>query len=317
MKKYDDLIDFMKTKKITYGNMYSKKIDVDYEFHSKQQRLLDSISKAQEQGANIRAIDQNSEFLHIKVNYDEHCVRKLRLYLSPKKSNLNELAVELINRTIKKHNDIYFKYCNAIDRVDQMVIYLRDSEDLKEKIELLREILREKGHLLEGMEKSVIWDRETEIPNVYLEMNPLFRPNPIFNPLCGKNTSYGKMMENVLSSTKAIMEYLYGIKDGEDLKDKRNDRFFYERFEKVFTELQKRHGIYLECNNGQYSSHLHRHPNDLNNNMMWCSYRYDKKRGVLIETTGTDRVEKKEHEYNESSRRYFLDSFAKEDSKTF
>ena len=83
-------------------------------------------------------------FFHIAVNrrFSEDGI-KARLYLSPKHHNLHELAVQFINNSLKAGSDIYFKYARESDRLDRVVVYLKDQEDIYQKINLLSNIKNE------------------------------------------------------------------------------------------------------------------------------------------------------------------------------
>lgn len=58
--------------------------------------------------------------------------------MSPKQSNVHGLAVELINKSLATGGNIYFKYARTSDRLDQMIVYLKNQEDIDQKIALLK-----------------------------------------------------------------------------------------------------------------------------------------------------------------------------------
>ena len=97
-------------------------------------------------------------FFHIAVNrrFSEDGI-KARLYLSPKHHNLHELAVQFINNSLKAGSDIYFKYARESDRLDRVVVYLKDQEDIYQKINLLSNIKNEYPSLFKDMQKSKVW----------------------------------------------------------------------------------------------------------------------------------------------------------------
>lgn len=155
------------------------------------------------------------------------------------------------------------------------------------------------------MHKSKIWFNETEIPNVFLE------PEPIFKSWIDNQTSYGKMFEKALSSTKTILEYGYGIKENEKLANRRFDTHFYQNFEIIFTEMLKRCGIYLRRNNRSGRYEVVGYPVDINDLRILFDFKYDKKSQTLTEQIGGGLFEdeKKNISFSQQEVKEFFDSF--------
>ena len=308
--KYDNIINLMlSSESINYSSFYNANLEKDIDFGNKDSKLMKSIKEAKAKGAIIHQQDQGgdpSSFCHIAVNrrFLEDGI-KARLYMSPKQSNIHGLAVELINKSLATGGNIYFKYARTSDRLDQMIVYLKNQEDIDQKIALLKKIKQEQPKLFENMNKSKIWFNETEIPNVFLE------PEPIFKSWIGNQTSYGKMFEKALSSTKNILEYGYGIKENEKLANRRFDVHFYQNFEIIFTEMLKRCGIYLQRNNRSGRYEVVGHPVDINDLRILFDFKYDKKSQTLTEQIGGGLFEdeKKKISFSQQEVNKFFDSF--------
>ena len=300
--KYDEIIDLMlSSKSVNYSSFYSANLEEDVNFSDKDSRLMKSIKDAKAKGANIHQQDQGgdpSSFCHIAVNrgFLEDGV-KARIYMSPKRSNIHRIAIELVNNSLATGSDIYFKYARTNNRLDQMIVYLKNQEDIDKKIGLLKKIKQEQPDLFEDMKKSKIWFNETEIPNIFLEPQPLLRSS------IGKEASYGGMFEKALESTKTILEYGYGIKENESLASKRLDPHFYSNFELIFTEMLKRCGIYLQKNDkiGRYEVVARPiSPNDLR---ILFGFAYDRKSQTITETRGGGLYQDKNQSYSYSQQR--------------
>ncbi|MBQ7351256.1 MAG: hypothetical protein IJW59_00090 [Clostridia bacterium] len=301
--KYDEIIDLMlsSSMSINYSSFNRAHLERDVNFSNKDSRLMKSIKDATAKGAIIHQQDQEadpSSFCHIAVNrrFIEDGI-KARLYMSPKQANIHKLAIELVNKSLATGSDIYFKYARKCDRLDQMIIYLKNQEDIEKKIALLKKIKQEQPNLFECMHKSKIWFNETEIPNIFLE------PEPLLHDSIGRLSSYGGMFQKALAATKTILEYGYAIRDNEDLANKRLDPHFYNNFEQIFTEMLKRYGIYLQKNNetGRYENIARPiNPNDLR---ILFSFNYDRKTQTITETRGGGLYEDKNQSYSYSQQR--------------
>lgn len=300
--KYDEIIDLMlNSDSVNYSSFYRANLEKDVNFSDKDSRLMKSIKNAKAKGAIIHQQDQggdSSSFCHIAVNrkFSEDGI-KARLYMSPKQSNIHKLAIELVNNSLATGSDIYFKYARTSDRLDQMIVYLKNQEDIDKKIALLKKIRQEKPELFEDMQKSKIWFNETEIPNVFLEPEPLLRDSN------GRQSSYGGMFEKALASTKTILEYGYGIKENESLASKRLDSNFYNNFELIFTEMLKRCGIYLQKNNKSGRYEIVAKPVDPNDLRTLFKFEYDKKSQTITETRGGTLYQDKNQSYSYSQQR--------------
>lgn len=300
--KYDEIIDLMlSSNSVNYSSFYIASLEKDVNFNDKDSKLMKSIKDAKTKGAVIHQQDQGgdkSSFCHIAVNrrFSEDGI-KARLYMSPKQSNIHKLVIELINSSLAAGSDIYFKYARTCDRLDQMVVYLKNQEDIDKKLALLKKIKQEQPDLFEGMQKSKIWFNETEIPNIFLEPEPLLRDS------IGRQSSYGSMFEKALESTKTILEYGYGIKEDESLASKRLDINFYNNFELIFTEMLKRCGICLQKNNKSDRYEIVAKPIDPNDLRILFRFKYDRKLQTITETRGGSLYEDKNQSYSYSQQR--------------
>ena len=314
--KYDEIIDLiLNSDSVNYSSFYRANLEKDVNFSDKDSRLMKSIKDAKAKGAIIHQRDQDgdaSSFCHIAVNrrFSEDGI-KARLYLSPKQANIHNLAIELVNNSLATGSDIYFKYARTNERLDQMIIYLKNQEDIDKKIALLKKIRQEKPELFEDMQKSKIWFNETEIPNVFLEPEPQLRDS------IGRQSSYGSMFEKALASTKTILEYGYGIKDNESLASKRLDSHFYNNFELIFTEMLKRCGIYLQKNNRSGRYEIVAKPIDPNDLRTLFRFEYDKKTQTITEIRGGTLFQDKNQRYSYSQQRKkeFLDTILVDEKK--
>lgn len=300
--KYDEIIDLMlNSKSVNYSSFYSANLEEDVNFTDKDSRLMKSIKDAKAKGAIIHQQDQGGEassFCHIAVNrgFSEDGI-KARLYMSPKQANIHKLVIELINNSLATGSDIYFKYARTSERLDQMIVYLKNQEDIDKKIALLKKIKQEHPELFKDMQKSKIWFNETELPDIFLEPQPLLRKSN------GGEASYGGMFEKALDSTKTILEYGYGIKENESLSSRRLDPHFYNNFELIFTEMLKRCGIYLQRNDkiGRYE--VVARPIDPNDLRILFGFAYDRKSQTITETRGGGLYQDKNQSYSYSQQR--------------
>lgn len=295
--KYDEIINLMlNNSNINYSDFYIATLDEDVNFKSKDKKLIQSIKEAKAKGANIHIQNQDgneNSFFHIAVNrrFSEDGI-KARLYLSPKHHNLHELAVQFINNSLKAGSDIYFKYARESDRLDRVVVYLKDQEDIYQKINLLSNIKNEYPSLFKDMQKSKVWFNETQIPYVFLE------PEPLLENSLGSKSSYGKMFEGALASTKKIMEYIYGIKTNENLSSKKFDPDFYSNFNQIFTEMLKRYGIYMQKNNATNRYEVIAKPVNPNDLRVLFKFEYDKSSQTITEIRGGSLYGEKEERYS-------------------
>ena len=300
--KYDEIIDLMlSSKSVNYSSFYRANLERDVNFSDKDSRLMKSIKDAKAKGAIIHQQDQGGEassFCHIAVNrgFSEDGI-KARLYMSPKQANIHKLVIELINNSLATGSDIYFKYARTSDRLDQMIVYLKNQEDIDKKIALLKKIKQEQPDLFEGMQKSKIWFNETEMPNIFLEPEPLLRDS------IGRQSSYGGMFEKALASTKTILEYGYAIRENESLASRRLDPHFYNNFEQIFTEMLKRCGICLQKNNETGRYEIIARPINPNDLRILFRFEYDRKSQTITETRGGSLYEDKNQSYSYSQQR--------------
>lgn len=277
MNKYDKLIEFMLSHdNINYSDFYISRIPEDIDFRNKHLRLLDSIENAKKQGGNIHVSDQDHEFEHIIVNKDFGQIpNKIRFYLCPTRKNLLPLVVEIINRSFKEGQRTYVKYCQNAERLDQLIVYLEDSVDMKLKLDMLKEIKTDRPELFQEMSQAANWVDETSIPNVYLQANPQI------NRRIGLETSYGNQCAYALDDTKKILEYLYGVTEKTSLISSKSDSLFASRFKNVYEEMLRRYGIFLhkDHNGNLFNTKVE----GGENNTPLSRFEYDKITGVLTE----------------------------------
>ena len=305
--KYDEIIDLMlNSNNVNYSSFYRANLEKDVNFSEKDSRLMKSIKDAKAKGAIIHQTNQNgdpSSFCHISVNrgFSEDGI-KARLYMSPKQSNIHRLVIELVNNSLATGSDIYFKYARTSDRLDQMIVYVKDQEDINKKIALLKKIKHEQPNLFEGMHKSKIWFNETEIPNIFLE------PEPLFLNRLGERSSYGGMFEKALDSAKTILEYGYGIKENESLASKRLEPNFYNNFELIFTEMLKRCGIYLQKNNKSGCYEIVGRPMNPNDLRILFDFKYDRKSQTITEDRVLYGERYQRYSYSQQRKKEFFDT---------
>ena len=307
MGKYDKLIEFMLSHDIiNYSEIYAAKLPEDTDFQSKHLRLLDSIQKAKEQGGNIHVSDQDHEFEHIIVNKNFNQIpNKARLYLSPTRKNLLPLVIEIINRSFNEGQRTYIKYSETPERLDQLIFYLEDGEDITKKLEMLKKIKEEKPELFQEMSQAPIWFNETAVPNVYLQANP------VLDDRFGRKTSYGHQCEYALEDTKKILEYLYGINETTLLKSCSSDSLFNSRFIAIFEEMLKRYGIFLHKDpNGNF---FNTKVEGGTCNTPLSEFEYDKITGVLTEIRNhhyylTKENKEKRYSYGQKDKDAFMKS---------
>lgn len=259
MGKYDNLIEFMLNHHgpISYNDLYLSNEMVDayrrdqkknLDFNNKQIRLLTSIDNAIKSGDKIEVVDQEEEFIHIFVNGNNNNLNKYRLYLSPARENLLPLVVEIINRSLANGQQTYFKYAQKPYRLDQLLFYLKDNDDIRAKLHLLAGIKKERPELFQSMFQAPCWICGTSLPDVFIA------PNASLTDRLGRKSSYGHLFAYALNDTKQILEYFYGVRTNDSLKRFKTDSSFSHRFETIFEEMLVRYGIFLQLDRkGNYN----------------------------------------------------------------
>lgn len=302
---YRKIIDMM-LGDFSYNSFYATEKEPDPNFDLKELRMGESINKAIQQGARIKQQDQSGDkrsFSHIAVNrrFIEDGIRA-RIYLSPKQCNIHNLAIELINHSLHEGTDIYFKYARKNKRLDQMIIYLKNGQDVEQKLELLKRIRNENPQLFEDMDKSEIWFNQTEIPNVFLE------PEPLFLNIRGEQTSYGACFDKALRDTKTILLYRYGVGDDRELKKYAQVPDFTNNFQEVFIEMLKRCGIYMKKND---KTNRYEIQGRSEGNSISYDFNYNKTTKELVETVyGKNQ---KDYRYPQNAKDVFFKSLLAEE----
>ena len=163
----------------------------------------------------IRTWEQDKTFKHIAINREfEPGNNKFRLYLSPNDDNIYYLIFELIKRCTENNMDIYFKY-DITNRVDKIVIYLKNKNDLDSKIKLFESIKSDYPTLFENMDRSIACISKTKVEGVYMA------PEKIIKRKNGTDfKSYTQVFVSAISDMKYLLLYKLGNVniDGETLK---------------------------------------------------------------------------------------------------
>lgn len=294
---------------ISYGNMVIGSIEKDPNFNLNDNKLIQSINSAKQQGADIHQKNQDedsSSFSHVAVNQRlDNTNTTTRLYLAPKQKNVHLLAIEFINWALHQGKKIKFKYARAHDRIDQMVIYLDSNAELQEKIEMLSYLEQTKPELFESMGKGKSWIFESGVNGVYLA------PEPLYKDRMGRESSYTYAFYVALSSTKDIMEYNFGLGEGQDITQVINHPDFYNNFQKVFDEMLMRNGAFMWSNPRTGKYEILAKPTDEEGKMVLCSFSYDKKTKTLTETRGEASLEKPKtyHTFNQNQKAEFFQGY--------
>lgn len=301
---YDKVIAFMlENESIDYNKLYvlndmvkdyfAGKID-NSGFLESEKKLLASIDKVNNAGGMISTVNQDDDFEHIFVNKNSESPIKARLYLSPSRSNLLPLVVEIINRSLKEKQRTHIKYSRYPFRLDQLIFYLSGSNDINEKIKLLSAIENDNPNLFQDMSQAPNWIYKTGVTGVYLAPEAVLKDN-----LCRK-TSYGGLFTNALKETKYILEYLYGVKENDKLSRFQKDILFTHRFKVVFEELLIRYGIFLARDKNGNLVNVVSKGNIFEGPI--SSFEYDKENGILTESRVIDGNTIKEWKFGQSIR---------------
>jgi len=227
-------------------------IEKDEYFEIDDIKLRTSMREAKEKGAYISYRnqdsskdnpDEKSDFCHVSVNMPLSSNDiKVRLYLSPTQKNLHQMVVELVNWALSKGKNIKFKYALTSNRVDQLVIYLKDQDDINEKLEILKNLSNRRPELFEKSQRCASWVFGTDVDSVYLA------PEPQLTDYLGRQTSYSAALIKALSNTKAILEYNFNVEKDQDLSQYVNTSSFKTIFKADFEEMLKRQGIFMKKN---------------------------------------------------------------------
>ena len=288
---YDEIIDYMVNNKVlNYGNLEAVTIEKDLDFEDNDTKLRKSIKNVKGKGAYINYANQNStkdnpdlksDFCHVSVNMPLSSRDiKARLYMAPTQKNLHQIVIELINLSLSTGKTIKFKYALNPNRVDQLVIYLKNQDDINEKIEMLKTIRSKRSELFKNTKKCASWIFQTDIDSVYLA------PEPQLKDFLGRQTSYSAAFIKALSSTKAIMEYDFNIGENQDLSQYSNSNTFKTHFKLIFEEMLMRYGVFMKKNNytGQYEIKYR--------DVSQISFNYNKEKKVLCEQRIINSVQK-------------------------
>ena len=155
---------------------------------------------------------------------------------------------ELIKKCANGKEEIYLKYSRE-NRYDKVVLFLRNSNDLNSKIELLEEIKKEHPAWFEHMNKAPHWISESHLKGVYIAPEKCVKRdiNSDFN-------SYTYAFMHLMNNVRNEMLFTYGTKDFEVLKSKPVDELF-DSFKRCFNRELCKMGLYnFYDKNGQLVS---------------------------------------------------------------
>lgn len=180
------------------------------EFYKKDIKITEILNKLISLGKKIKVWEQNetgNTFKHIAINRDFHPddgQNKFRLYISPENGSLYYIVYELIKRTVTQGGDIYLKYSRE-DRVDKILIYLKNKSDLFDKIRLLKDIKESYPILFQNMQKSIGWISESPFDGAYIA------PENLVKRCNGAEfDSYTLLFSTMLKEMKMLLLYSLG-----------------------------------------------------------------------------------------------------------
>ena len=142
----------------------------------------------------------NDSFFHVAINRTRNLPNKFRIYLSPTDENLYYIIKELLKRSFKENKKIFLKYARQ-NRLDKIVIYVLNSKDMMEKLELINSIKKDYPSLFSNMKHPSFWIGTSNIDGVYIA--PEAHIQRIWG---GVFPSFGVLMNHILGQ---IEEYLY------------------------------------------------------------------------------------------------------------
>ena len=311
---YDELIEYMITNKnLNYSNLALTSIEKDLDFEVNDTKLRKSIKDAKTQGAYINYMNQDStidnpdmksDFCHVCVNMPLNSKNiKVRLYMAPTQKNLHQIIIELINLSLSTGKTIKFKYALNPNRFDQLVIYLKNQEDINEKIEMLKTIRNKRPELFKGTKKCASWIFQTEIDSVYLA------PEPQLRDFLDRQTSYSSAFIKALSDTREIMKYIFDVEENQDLFQYSKSTTFKSYFKLIFEEMLTRYGIFMKKNNQTGQNEI------ASRAVKQIYFKYNKEKKELCESRIIDDVDK-EYIFTSSQKDIFLEYFLPDTKKT-
>lgn len=319
---YDEIINYILYGKLDYNVIVTDDVNIerDANFNTNNKKLRESIASAKSKGANISSADQDGEFIHVSVNkpinshtningksvrfYDN----KVRIYIGTQQKNTIPLAIEFINWALHGAKKIKFKYTTNSQRADQIVVYLESFDDLLEKEQMIYELKNRRPDLFDDMQKAKSWVFESKVNGVYIAPNPTLEYRMI-----GLPTSYTYSYTKALQSVKAVLEYSYGVSEGESLSQYKTMSNFDEFAITVINEMFARYGILMKRN--EYTKKYEittRKPDGVNKH--WSQFEYDKKTKKIKETyIGASEVQLTQ-EYSQEQMNVFLGRLIPENS---
>lgn len=234
---YDELVE----SKIKRPNL----LDIP-EYNDKDKRISDILNKLISRGEEVKVWEQDERkdtFKHIAINREFHPIggqNKFRLYLSPEDNDLYYIIFELIKRTTEQGRDIYLKYSRE-NRIDKILMYLKNKTDVDEKIKLLEEIKKDYPTLFQNMEKSIGWISKTSFEGVYITTEKLVKR-------CNGTDydSYTILFSSMINEMRMLLLYNLGdINMPQEQLEKYDRKMLYNIFGKICIKVLGKYGVLL------------------------------------------------------------------------
>ena len=170
---FNDLLDCV-INNDDYDSIYERtgikrKNLLEYEYYKKYDNFIKDQLKLISSSTPVLTDEQsktNDSFFHVAINRN-FGNNKFRIYLSPSDENLYPLINEILKRSYKTDREIYLKY-NRDNRLDKIIVYLQDINDLLDKLQLIEEIKKDYPQYFVNMKKSSFWISPSKIDGVYI-----------------------------------------------------------------------------------------------------------------------------------------------------
>jgi hypothetical protein len=230
------LFEIFTRNKIEYEDFYFEQPEPDENMREFEENEIKFNEKLEKFSNCISSWDQHNNkkgFKHICFG-EGYSEIKYRIYLSPKMKNLHKIINDLIKHNIK--DGVYLKYSRDPSRVDRIIMYIKNKEELGRQLSVISNIKADKPELFKNMKRSPIWYCEaSDIKDVFIAPE---------TPIKGLS-SYGVNMSNALTEVRNLMKYLFGCTEREFREHIFTEEDF-KTFKNILHRTTKRYGICIE-----------------------------------------------------------------------